>query len=190
MVVESDDDGGEGGGEETGTVVEELVVASSDEDEVRAESGRKVNGKTKGRATGRTRQQPQKTSSKKVMEVEGSEEENEEEDIVHIDTQPSQVPRNGRGTRTNPATVKEKATAGGRGAAQTRREKATSLDLDKVLLGGQDAVAALIDKVERPSKPGVRKDTDEARLREKIGQVSSTSRINFSILLILLCGPG
>lgn len=185
VVVQTDDDDDNEGKEVAQAIVEEVVVASSDEDEVRVEIENRVNGKPKARANGRTQQQQQKGKSlpKKVMEVEASEEESGEEGVVYIDPQPSQVPKNGRGSRTNAATVKEK---GGKGVAQARREKASAMDLGGAL-GEQerDAVAALIGVAERPSKPDARKDAEITRLKEKISEVSNVGSIHFSILMTL-----
>lgn len=184
VVVQTDDDDDNEGKEVAQAIVEEVVVASSDEDEVRVEIENRLNGKPKARANGRTQQQQKgKSLPKKVMEVEASEEESGEEGVVYIDPQPSQVPKNGRGSRTNAATVKEK---GGKGVAQARREKASAMDLGGAL-GEQerDAVAALIGVAERPSKPDARKDAEITRLKEKISEVSNVGSIHFSILMTL-----
>jgi hypothetical protein len=198
IVVESEDDepvevdGREGEASDDGSVQKVDVVASSDEDEVRAEVEKQLNGngaKTRGRVNGHTQQkrgkpsssslkQPQK-SSKKVVEVQASDaEENADADVIHID-----VPPPPRESRTGKGVEKEKA-VGGRASRQPppkRRKEDSAMDVDEAL-EGQDGMVALIDKIGAtngrapPATGGASssgKDAQLVRLKEKVSWVSN-----------------
>ncbi|KAF5358061.1 hypothetical protein D9756_001359 [Leucocoprinus leucothites] len=192
VVVESQDEVEEADGgevqeaemEETRAVAEDVVASS--EDEMRVEVEKHLNGnnaRTRGRVNGRT-QQRQRTkppsssklppkSSKQVMEVQGSEEEeNAGEEVIHIDVPPP------RETRTGKAAV-------GRSRNQAKRKKESPMD---EVLEGQDEIVALIDKIGGPAPTSSRKsgttgapasnvkDAETARLKEKISRLESENK--------------
>jgi rRNA maturation endonuclease Nob1 len=155
------------------TFAGDAVVESSDEDEVRVQVERLVNGKSKARTggTGRTptkqRKQASSRPSKKVLQIQGSdEEENEEVDIIDIDAPPIPPTKNTKASRVN-----------GVGGKKGKKKTEGSAELDE-LLNGQDGVVALIDKIGTPDSVNVNtttKDAEVARLKEKISRVSSSN---------------
>lgn len=153
--------------------VGDAVVESSDEDEARAQIEKVVNGKPKPRTAGagRTQTKPRRQApskySKKVLEVRGSDEdENEEVDIIHIDAPPIPPTTNTKASRMN-----------GTGGKRVKKKAGGSTELDEIL-NGQGGVVTLIDKIGAPDSVNVNasaKDAEVTRLKEKIGRVSSTN---------------
>jgi hypothetical protein len=202
MVVESEDeaennaDPGRGSiGAEEPRIVVENVVASSDDDETRAEVEKQLNTngtRVKSRVNGRTQvqqatkpplstqQRRQKRATKTAMEVQGSEDEenNMEEELIHAEVPASRPRRAGEGT----AFVEREKATGGRGRGQVKSRKHESvMDVDDVL-EGQDGIKTLIDKIGRTNTVAGKastngdssvKDAELAKLKEKIGQVSA-----------------
>ncbi|KXN92279.1 hypothetical protein AN958_08732 [Leucoagaricus sp. SymC.cos] len=199
--VQVDGGGGSGGmvqevdAKETRMMMED-IVASSDGDEMRAEVDKQLNGtgngvgKTKSRTNGRTQQrgkpsssskQPQR-STKKSADVEVSEEEKqhveEDDNVIHIDVQPS------RETRAGKAAERSGVWRSKGQAKKPRKESA--MDVDEVL-DGQDEMVALVDKIGRPGvasgKPtgaggasSRTKDAELARLNEMISRLENENR--------------
>lgn len=173
--VEGGDD--QGAREDKGrTFVEDGVVESSEEDEVRVQVERLVNGKSKARAagtaTGRTstkqRKQAASRLSKKALEIQGSdEEENEEADIIEIDAPPLPPTKHAKAGRVNGVSEKK------------GKKRMDGSELDE-LLSGQDGVVALIDKIGTPGSVNpnaTARDAEATRLKEKISRVSG---LNFT----------
>lgn len=183
---EAEVDAGNGVGQEVDRHDVQNVIASSDEDEMRVEVEKQLNGngaRTRGQANGRTQQKgkpssssskQQQKSSQKIIEVPASgEEENVEEDVIHIDVPPPRESRTGKAVEKS-----------GRSSRQPKRRKEeSSMNVDEVL-EGQDGIAALIDKIGQPGVANGRapvasegssgvKNAQLVRLKEKISRVSN-----------------
>ncbi|KAJ3567956.1 hypothetical protein NP233_g6030 [Leucocoprinus birnbaumii] len=182
IVVESQDEDEDvdvdGAGQEMAVedtrVAAKDVVVSSDDDEVRAEIEKQVNGngtKTRARTNGRTQPQrgkppsasrQQQKPSKKEMEVQGSEEEDALDEVVHIPP---------------PQEMRIIKAGGARGKGQVRRK----MDVDEVA-EEQSETLALIDKLGKASgrhsdaTGAAVKDAELARLKEKIGRLENDNK--------------
>ncbi|KAF7778543.1 hypothetical protein Agabi119p4_2888 [Agaricus bisporus var. burnettii] len=154
--------------------VGDAVVESSDEDEARAQIEKVVNGKPKPRTAGagRTQTKPRRQapskSSKKVLEVRGSDgDEDEEVDIIHIDAPPIPPTTNAKASRMN-----------GTGGKRVKKKAGGSTELDEIL-NGQGGVVTLIDKIGAPDSVNVNasaKDAEVARLKEKISRLEEENK--------------